>query len=143
MHKKQIEKILLVQPPLTTHIDLSTEPKGIHPPIGLAYIASVLEKDYDVRILDSVVEGYETEIQLDKNRIQYGLTLGEIQERIDAFSPDVLGVSVRADGHEGTACKGGQLRQKRRGCAARHRFAVNGGWAMRDSRGSGLVAIRL
>ncbi len=90
---RKIQKILLIQPPLTTHIDLSTEPKGIHPPIGLAYIAAVLEKDYDVTILDSVVEGYETEIRLDDSRIRYGLTFEEVKDRIEALQPDVVGVS--------------------------------------------------
>jgi len=91
--KSAMGRILLIQPPLTTHINLSTEPKGIHPPIGLAYIAAVLEKNYDVQILDAVVEGYETEIALDSSRVRYGLTHAQIQDRIAAFRPDVVGVS--------------------------------------------------
>ncbi|MDY7037116.1 MAG: radical SAM protein [Thermodesulfobacteriota bacterium] len=93
LEKGKIQKVLLIQPPLTTHTDLSSEPKGIHPPIGLAYIGAVLESDYEVQIIDSVVEGYETEIQLDRNLIRYGLTFKEIQNRIEAFQPDVVGVS--------------------------------------------------
>lgn len=94
MHeKRKIQRVLLIQPPLTTHTDLSSEPKGIHPPIGLAYIGAVLENDYDVEVVDSVVEGYETEVQLDRNLIRYGLTYKEIESRIDAFQPDVVGVS--------------------------------------------------
>ena len=91
--KKKIQKVLLIQPPLTTHTDLSSEPKGIHPPIGLAYIGAVLERDYQVQIVDSVVEGYETELKLDRNIIRYGLTYKEIENRIDRFQPDVVGVS--------------------------------------------------
>lgn len=91
--KRKIEKVLLIQPPLTTHTDLSSEPKGIHPPIGLAYIGAVLERDYQVQIVDSVVEGYETEVKLDRNLIRYGLTFKEIENRINAFQPDVVGVS--------------------------------------------------
>jgi magnesium-protoporphyrin IX monomethyl ester (oxidative) cyclase len=91
--KKKIERILLVQPPLTTYTNLSSEPKGVHPPIGLAYIGAVLENDYDVRILDSVVEGYEREVEIDRNVVRYGLGFKEIQDRIDAFRPDVVGVS--------------------------------------------------
>ena len=67
---KKIQKILLIQPPLTTHTDLSSEPKGIHPPIGLAYIGAVLENDYEVQIIDAIVEGYETEVQLERNYTQ-------------------------------------------------------------------------
>jgi len=93
MMGRRIGRVLLIQPPLTAHIDLSTEPKGVHPPIGLAYIAAVLEKSYDVSILDAVVEGYETEIRLDNSRIRYGLTFREIRDRIEAMQPDVVGVS--------------------------------------------------
>jgi anaerobic magnesium-protoporphyrin IX monomethyl ester cyclase len=91
-HQK-MRKVLLIQPPLTTHIDLSSEPKGVHPPLGLASLAAVLENDYDVQILDCVVEGYETEIQRDRKAIRYGLADREIAQRIEAFRPDVVGVS--------------------------------------------------
>jgi anaerobic magnesium-protoporphyrin IX monomethyl ester cyclase len=91
--KKKIQKVLLIQPPLTTHTDLSSEPKGIHPPIGLAYLGAVLEKDYKIQIIDAVVEGYETEVKLDRNIIRYGLTYKEIENKIAAFQPDVVGVS--------------------------------------------------
>jgi phosphonoacetaldehyde methylase len=93
LKKPKIAKVLLIQPPLTTHTDLSSEPKGIHPPIGLAYIAAVIEKDYQVEIIDSVVEGYETEVQLEHNLIRYGLTFEELEKRIGSFNPDVVGIS--------------------------------------------------
>ena len=89
----KIKKVLLVQPPLTTRLDLSSEPKGVHPPLGLASLAAVLEKDFDVQILDCVVEGYETEIHLEKNLVRYGLADSEITQRIQAFEPDVVGIS--------------------------------------------------
>jgi len=90
---KTIRNILLIQPPLTTHTDMSSEPKGIHPPIGLAYLAAVLEKEYQIRIIDCVVEGYETEVPLGRNLIRYGLSYGEIEKRIRDFQPDLVGVS--------------------------------------------------
>lgn len=91
--KRKIHKILLIQPPLATRTDLSSEPKGIHPPIGLAYIGAVLEKDYEIEIVDSIVEGYHTEVEIDRNLIRYGLTFDEIEKRIQSFEPDVVGVS--------------------------------------------------
>ena len=69
---KKINKILLIQPPLTAQTDLSSEPKGVHPPLGLASIAAVIEKDYDVEILDAVVEGYDTEIEIERNLMKKG-----------------------------------------------------------------------
>jgi anaerobic magnesium-protoporphyrin IX monomethyl ester cyclase len=91
--RKKVERVLLIQPPLVVHTDLSSEPKGVHPPIGLGYIAAVLENKYEVRILDSIVEGYHTEIQVDQRRIRYGLTYEQIRSRIDTFKPDVVGVA--------------------------------------------------
>ena len=91
--KKKIQNVMLIQPPLKTHTDLSSEPKGIHPPIGLAYIGAVLENAYKIEILDSVVEGYETEIEVDRNVIRYGLAYEEIMKRIAAFRPDLVGIS--------------------------------------------------
>jgi len=85
--------VLLIQPPLVAHTDFSSEPKGIHPPIGLAYIGAVLEKDYQVKIIDSVVEGYETEVQLGRNLIRYGITFEEMARRVEEFKPDVVGIS--------------------------------------------------
>jgi anaerobic magnesium-protoporphyrin IX monomethyl ester cyclase len=91
--RKQIERVLLIQPPLVVHTDLSSEPKGVHPPIGLGYIAAVLEGKYDVQILDSIVEGYDTEIELAPRKIRYGLSYELIRKRIEAFKPDAIGVA--------------------------------------------------
>jgi anaerobic magnesium-protoporphyrin IX monomethyl ester cyclase len=91
--KKRVERVLLIQPPLVVHTNLSSEPKGVHPPIGLAYLAAMVEAECEVRILDSVVEGYHTEVETDKNRIRYGLTHEQIAESIESFKPDLVGVS--------------------------------------------------
>lgn len=90
MGKRSFNKVLLVQPPFTI---FRFEPKGADPPLGLAYIAAVLEREgYELQILDAVVEGFGHE-ESRENLITYGLTETEIEERIGAFSPDVVGVS--------------------------------------------------
>jgi magnesium-protoporphyrin IX monomethyl ester (oxidative) cyclase len=86
-------RVLFVYPPLTTHTDYATESKGTHPPIGISYLAALLEKDYDVGIIDSVVEGYYHEEPLGDNIIRYGLSYDEITRRVAEFRPDVVGVS--------------------------------------------------
>ncbi len=91
--KMNTQKVLLIQPPLTARTDFSSEPKGIHPPLGLAYLGAVLEKEYEVLIIDTVVEGFETEIELDHNLIRYGLAYEELEKRIGDFAPDVVGIS--------------------------------------------------
>ncbi len=83
-------KILLVQPPYKIY---KHEPKGCQPPLGLAYIAAVLEKDYEMGILDCVVEGYDHESPAENDMIVYGLPQDEIKKRIEDFNPDIVGVS--------------------------------------------------
>jgi len=89
-HKK-INKVLLVRPPAT--IVKSLEPKNLAVPLGLVYLGAVLEKDYEVRILDSMAEGFEEEIPLDNDVLRYGLSYDKIRDKISEFAPDIVGVS--------------------------------------------------
>lgn len=88
--KKEIRKVLLIMPPATISREYTKE---IQPPLGLAYIAACLEKDYTVKIVDAACEGWEKERKEDDNYITYGLTFEEIKELILDFKPDVIGVS--------------------------------------------------
>src|SRR5262245_49840875 len=90
---RKMGRVLFIYPPLTTHTDYATESKGTHPPIGISYIAALLEKDYEVGIIDAVVEGYYTEEPLGNNIIRYGLSYDEITRRVAEFKPDLVGVS--------------------------------------------------
>jgi magnesium-protoporphyrin IX monomethyl ester (oxidative) cyclase len=64
-------------------------------PLGLAYLAAFLEREgYKVKILDASVEAPEHEVELDENRIRFGLSFEAIQEVITSYSPDVVGVSM-------------------------------------------------
>lgn len=87
----EMHKIMLIQPPYTLY---KSEPKGADPPLGLAYIAAVLENSgYTVSILDAVVEGFNREEFAGKNLVTYGLSFEEIEERIRDFDPDYVGIS--------------------------------------------------
>jgi len=91
---RKIRRVLFIYPPLTTHTDYATESKGTHPPIGISYIAALLERDgYEVGIVDAVVEGYYHEEPLGNNIIRYGLSFDDITKRVADFNPDVVGVS--------------------------------------------------
>lgn len=62
-------------------------------PIGLMYIAAVLEKNnYEVAILDCLTERFEARKDED-GLYRYGLSDEEIAERIESFGPDYIGVS--------------------------------------------------
>ena len=85
-----IKKVMLIQPPCTISKEYTKE---IQPPLGLAYIAACIEKDYEVRILDAACEGWYTEQIMDNGLITYGLSFEQIKERIAEFNPDIVGVS--------------------------------------------------
>jgi len=90
-HKRKIKKVLLIQPPFTIE---RTIPKGAQPPLGLAYIAAILEQNgYIVNIIDAIVEGFDSDAKVDEKRIRYGLSFNELKERIRKSSPDLVGVS--------------------------------------------------
>lgn len=89
--RKNIKRISMVQPPCS---NWPGEAKIVQPPLGIAYIAAVMEKEgYLVNIIDAALEGYEHEIKLADGRYRYGLTIGQILERIKSFSPEIVGIS--------------------------------------------------
>ncbi|MFZ2029426.1 MAG: cobalamin-dependent protein [Vitreimonas sp.] len=90
---RRVQRVMLISPPATLYrADL---PRCTYP-LGLGYLAAVLEQaDYDVAILDCLVEGYYTQAEAsgDADFITYGIGEEEIARRIAKFSPDVVGVS--------------------------------------------------
>lgn len=58
----KIERIMLVNPPATISSP-AFEGRACSPPLGLAYLAAVLEIEREVRILDCVLEGYNLQRQ--------------------------------------------------------------------------------
>ncbi|HPM43487.1 MAG TPA: cobalamin-dependent protein, partial [Candidatus Omnitrophota bacterium] len=90
--KREIKKILLIQPPAFVLDDKSDMNPNV--PLGIAYIAGVLEeRRYEVKILDAFVEGLENEIPVDEGRVLIGLTSDQIEKAIKECKPDVVGVS--------------------------------------------------
>jgi anaerobic magnesium-protoporphyrin IX monomethyl ester cyclase len=70
----------------------------ILPPLETAYVAAVLEKKHDLRIIDAHIEGWNNVEQLDETRNRIGLRNKEIAARINRWSPDVVGINVRFSG---------------------------------------------
>ena len=84
-------KTLLINPPLTgmlvSQIDMSIEP------LGLAYIAAVLEQNgYEVDILDALALGNEQLEKLPEGRIRVGLTEAQIASYVENFAPGIVGI---------------------------------------------------
>lgn len=85
-------RILLIRSPYSA--DTRSLAKLADFPLGLAYIAAVLEKDgHEVAVIDALIEGFNQESRLGKHLIRYGLSDEELKKRIAEFSPDLVGVS--------------------------------------------------
>jgi len=89
---RDINKVLLIQPPAFTNnwrADITP-----NPPLGVAYIAAVLEQEnYDVSILDAFIEGWDNSIRISEDKLLVGLSYEEIYNKIEAISPDVVGIT--------------------------------------------------
>lgn len=85
-------KILLINPPITRPTR-ETEPVGGTPPLGLAYIAAVLEKEkYEVKILDALTLG-SNNVTLLGDVYRTGLNENDIKKHAENFKPDVVGIT--------------------------------------------------
>jgi len=87
---RKIRKVMLIFPPVRM---ISIYDKMCCTPMGLLYLAGVLRKRYEVRVLDSVVEGYEQERWLSRSYFEYGLSVDEILNEVERFGPEVVGIS--------------------------------------------------
>jgi len=84
-------RILLIQPPYDLQPD---DARQAIPPLGLAYIAAVLEREgYDVRIVDCVVEDFHNLHPLPDGRRRHGLPLDGLSKIVEQYDPALVGVS--------------------------------------------------
>ncbi|MBN1914040.1 MAG: cobalamin-dependent protein [Candidatus Omnitrophica bacterium] len=69
-------------------------PNRVQIPLGLSYIAANLIKHgYQVRAIDSVVEGAVRSVKVARGYVQYGLSLEDIVEILKDVKPDIVGLS--------------------------------------------------
>jgi anaerobic magnesium-protoporphyrin IX monomethyl ester cyclase len=76
---------------------------GILQPMDIAYVAALLEKEHEVRVIDAANEGWKNFEQIDETKCRQGLTNKEIAARIKQLSPDVVGITVSFSGWWRTA----------------------------------------
>ena len=70
-------KILLLSPPTTSAVKAVVGTTG--PPLGLAYLASMVREEHEVRIVDSLAEGYDH---------------GDVKRIMKGYDPDVVGITA-------------------------------------------------
>lgn len=84
-------RVLLIQPPVDLFDD---DEKQSMPPLGLAYIAAVLERaGHEVAILDCVVAAFQRLRRLPNGRLRHGLDGEGIVKEVRGFKPCLVGVS--------------------------------------------------
>ena len=91
------KRILLIAPPITRPPDMLADKVRIPivAPLGLAYIAAVLEQQgYEVKIVDCIAEGQLQGIPYGNyGEWRYGLNDERIVKVIEDFNPELIGVS--------------------------------------------------
>jgi anaerobic magnesium-protoporphyrin IX monomethyl ester cyclase len=70
----------------------------VYQPLGIAYVAAVLEKQHKVSIIDSPTEGWRNLEQIDETKYRQGLKNEEIADRIRRWSPDIVGINIPFSG---------------------------------------------
>jgi len=70
----------------------------VYPPIGIAYVAAVLERQHKVSIIDSPTEGWRNLEQIDETNYRIGLANKEISDRIERLSPDIVEINIPFSG---------------------------------------------
>ena len=63
-------------------------------PIEIAYVAAVLEKEHEVKIIDAANEGWKNLEEIDTKKYRQGLKNEEIKGRVERFGPDAVGINV-------------------------------------------------
>ena len=94
-------RVCLINPP-------RIQPKAwgkpnVFPPIGLAYIAAVLEKTHEVCIIDAPTEGWRNLQDADRATYRVGLSNTEIADKLKRWSPDVAVIEIPFSGWSKTA----------------------------------------
>lgn len=111
-------KILLVRPPqISPNMGFPAGPK-VGLPLGLLYIASVLEKEgFRVEILDALADFALDGLDLNKEWIHFGLSWEKIEERIKKSEANVVGINNPFSSHLDSAIKGFPRQKDSPGCS--------------------------
>jgi anaerobic magnesium-protoporphyrin IX monomethyl ester cyclase len=70
----------------------------VYPPIGIAYVAAVLEKQHEVSIIDAPTEGWKNLEQIHETNYRMGLANEEIADRVKRWSPDIVEINIPFSG---------------------------------------------
>ncbi|MDD5643835.1 MAG: radical SAM protein [bacterium] len=87
----KIKKVFLLFPPCPIP---KMFPKRVQMPLGIAYLASSIKTTgVDVKVLDSLIDGWNQVEEIDKKNIRFGLSCRQIVDNILEYGPDLIGMS--------------------------------------------------
>jgi len=86
-------KVLLINPAANI-LENRRERKYAAHPLGLAYIAAILEReDVEVKIFDALIyDGFDNETVTRPGFIRYGVSKERVRKEIEDFGPDLVGI---------------------------------------------------
>ncbi len=93
--RKKIKKVMLIFP---TGKVLKWRFHHCEIPMGLAYLAAVLRKDFDVKVLDGRAK-FQRIVPKNSKWEYFGFTPEEIIEQVKTYSPNVVGISCLSSFH--------------------------------------------
>lgn len=86
-------RVLLLKPYVTINTE-DVDTFGLYPPLGLGYLASVLEREnITVKIVDCQLSDKPVRKVKGKERIRFGMSDEEIERELRSFSPQIVGIS--------------------------------------------------
>jgi magnesium-protoporphyrin IX monomethyl ester (oxidative) cyclase len=102
-------KVLLINPPQTFYLD--SEPPAGSMPLGLMYIAAVLEKaGYSVELLDAFIADFKP--QKNGETVTVGMSFNQIETEIRRRKPDIVGISGPFTSQIGNTLKVSEIAKK-------------------------------
>jgi anaerobic magnesium-protoporphyrin IX monomethyl ester cyclase len=94
-------RVCLINPP-RIQPKLWGKPSAFQP-LDIAYVAAVLEKEHEVKIIDCPTEGWKNLQEIDGVKYRLGLTKEEIAQRIRQWEPNLVVITVPFSGWWRTA----------------------------------------
>jgi magnesium-protoporphyrin IX monomethyl ester (oxidative) cyclase len=102
-------KVLLINPPQTFY--LNSEPPAGSLPLGLLYIAAVLDKaGYTVELLDAFIADFKP--QKNGDTVIVGMPFSQIEPEIQQRKPDIVGISGPFTSQIGNTLKISEIAKK-------------------------------
>ncbi len=83
--------VLLINPPM--EVPKKWGIPTVFQPLGIAYIAAVIQRDHTVKIIDANAEAWN-QVAENNNKYCMGLSLEEISNKIIDFNPDIVGITL-------------------------------------------------